>query len=178
MVLKGLPTEFHSIRSAIRTRNDPISFDELRVLLSAEESSLKTNVDAPKDPPLMAMLSTGNRFPPNHNPPQFNNSSNRGRGRNNNGRGRGGCNYSHNGRGGFQNQNFSSNTFGNFGNQSQRPYCQICGKVGHLALDCYHRMDYSYQGHHAPAKLAALASSNNLLNSAPNQNTSGSPWHN
>uniref|UniRef100_A0A2N9FMC6 Integrase catalytic domain-containing protein n=1 Tax=Fagus sylvatica TaxID=28930 RepID=A0A2N9FMC6_FAGSY len=136
VVLKGLPTEFHSIRSAIRTRNDPISFNELRVLLSAEESSLKTNVDAPKDPPLMAMLSTGNRFPPNHNPPQFNNSSNRGRGRNNNGR------------------------------------------VGHLALDCYHRMDYSYQGRHPPAKLVALASSNNLLNSAPNQNTSVSPWHN
>ena len=67
--VERLPTEFHSIRFAIRTRNDPISFDELRVLLSAEESSLKTNVDAPKDPSLMAMLSTGNRFPPNHNPP-------------------------------------------------------------------------------------------------------------
>ena len=39
-------------------------------------------------------------------------------------------------------------------------------------------MDYSYQGRHAPVKLAALASSNNLLNSAPNQNTFGSPWHN
>ena len=45
-------------------------------------------------------------------------------------------------------------------------------------MDCYHRMDYSYQGRHAPVKLAALASSNNLLNSAPNQNTSVSPWHN
>jgi hypothetical protein len=28
--------------------------------------------------------------------------------------------------------------------------CQICGKPGHLALDCYHRMDYSFQGKNPP----------------------------
>ena len=27
---------------------------------------------------------------------------------------------------------------------STRPSCQICGKNNHQALDCYHRMDYSY----------------------------------
>ena len=124
----------------------------------------------------MAMMSTGNRFQSSQSPPQFNNSSNRGKGRNSNGRGRGGRGYSHNGRGGFQNQNnYSSTNSGNTGNQSQSPYYQIFGKVGHLALDCYHRMDYSYQGRHPLAKLVALASGNNL-HSTSNQPPSGSSW--
>jgi hypothetical protein len=37
-----------------------------------------------------------------------------------------------------------------------RPACQICGKNNHSALDCYHRMDYSYQGRHPPDQLAAM----------------------
>ena len=122
----------------------------------------------------MAMMSTGNRFQSSQSPPQFNNSSNRGKGRNSNGRSRGGRGYSHNGRGGFQNQNnYSSTNSGNIGNQSQSPYYQIFGKVGHLALDCYHRMDYSYQGRHPLAKLVALASGNNL-HSTSNQPPFGS----
>ena len=32
---------------------------------------------------------------------------------------------------------------------------QICSKVGHLAVDCYHRMDHAYQGCHPPQRLAA-----------------------
>ncbi|KAJ0113613.1 hypothetical protein Patl1_02776 [Pistacia atlantica] len=38
-----------------------------------------------------------------------------------------------------------------------KPLCQICGKTNHQALDCYHRMDFSYQGRHPPAQLAAMA---------------------
>ena len=40
--------------------------------------------------------------------------------------------------------------------QSSRPTCQICGKNGHSTLNCYHRMDFAYQGRHAPAKLASM----------------------
>ena len=40
--------------------------------------------------------------------------------------------------------------------QSSRPICQICGKNGHSTLDCYYRMDFAYQGRHAPAKLASI----------------------
>ncbi|KAF5464757.1 hypothetical protein F2P56_014809 [Juglans regia] len=44
------------------------------------------------------------------------------------------------------------------------PY-QICSKSGHRALDCYHRMDYAYQGRHPPAQLAAMiAQSNSFSN--------------
>jgi len=48
--------------------------------------------------------------------------------------------------------------------------CQICGKFGHLAVDCYHRMDYAYQGKHLPAKLAAMATASNAYL------TQGQPW--
>jgi len=37
-----------------------------------------------------------------------------------------------------------------------RQPCQICGKSSHNALDCYHRMDFAYQGRHPPTQLAAL----------------------
>uniref|UniRef100_A0A2N9J9Y4 Integrase catalytic domain-containing protein n=1 Tax=Fagus sylvatica TaxID=28930 RepID=A0A2N9J9Y4_FAGSY len=44
---------------------------------------------------------------------------------------------------------------------SSRPPCQICGKLSHQALDCYHRMDYSYQGRHPPTQLAAMVAHTN-----------------
>jgi hypothetical protein len=31
-----------------------------------------------------------------------------------------------------------------------RPPFQICGKNNHQALDCYHRIDFAYQGCHPP----------------------------
>uniref|UniRef100_A0A2N9GV31 Reverse transcriptase Ty1/copia-type domain-containing protein n=1 Tax=Fagus sylvatica TaxID=28930 RepID=A0A2N9GV31_FAGSY len=67
----------------------------------------------------------------------FNNnqSFNRGRGRNNYSRGRG---------------------------KPERPTCQICWKMGHYAIDCYHRMDFAYQGKNPTTKLAAMASASNL----------------
>uniref|UniRef100_A0A2N9IYC4 Retrotransposon Copia-like N-terminal domain-containing protein n=1 Tax=Fagus sylvatica TaxID=28930 RepID=A0A2N9IYC4_FAGSY len=44
---------------------------------------------------------------------------------------------------------------------SSRPPCQICGKPNHQALDCYHRMDYSYQGRHPPTQLVAMVAHTN-----------------
>jgi transposase InsO family protein len=40
---------------------------------------------------------------------------------------------------------------------TNRPPCQICGKTSHQALDCYHRMDFTFQGRHPPSQLAAMA---------------------
>ena len=42
---------------------------------------------------------------------------------------------------------------------NSRPTCQICGKNGHIALDCYHRMNFAYQCRHAPAKLTSMVAS-------------------
>lgn len=58
----------------------------------------------------------------------------------------------------------SSQGQGNSGpsfNSSTRPPCQICGKTNHQALDCFHRMDYSYQGRHPPTQLAAMVAHTN-----------------
>ena len=48
--------------------------------------------------------------------------------------------------------------------------CHICGKLGHLAVDCYHRMDFAYQGKHPLAELAAMAIASNACL------TQGQPW--
>jgi len=75
-------------------------------------------------------------------------SSNRGRGgRNNRGKG----NFSTRGRG-FQ-QQFSSSS--SSVSASEKPMCQICGKRGHYALQCWHRFDDSYQ--HSEAAAAAFS---------------------
>ena len=96
-----------------------------------------------------------------------NNSQSRGRGRNSSQRGRGGGRFNHNSQQQYNQNQYQPNTFTQGGSQFQqksdgsRPQCQICGKTGHQALDCYHRMDFAYQGRHPPAKLAAMVSTSN-----------------
>lgn len=41
-------------------------------------------------------------------------------------------------------------------NNSNRIPCQICGKTSHQALDCFHRMGYSFQGKHPLSQLSAM----------------------
>jgi hypothetical protein len=41
--------------------------------------------------------------------------------------------------------------------QGPRTPCQICGKMSHNDLDCYHRMDHAFQGRHPPSQLHAMA---------------------
>jgi hypothetical protein len=45
-----------------------------------------------------------------------------------------------------------------------RTLCQICNKPNHQALDCYHRMDFSYQGRHPPSQLVAMAAHTHNVN--------------
>lgn len=47
---------------------------------------------------------------------------------------------------------------------STRLCCQIWNRTGHSALDCFHRMDYSFQGKRPPVQLAAMAVSASQLN--------------
>ncbi|KAA8540914.1 hypothetical protein F0562_024948 [Nyssa sinensis] len=42
-----------------------------------------------------------------------------------------------------------------------RSPCQICKREGHQALDCFNRMNYSFQGRHPPTKLAAMVAEAN-----------------
>ncbi|KAF9667292.1 hypothetical protein SADUNF_Sadunf15G0007400 [Salix dunnii] len=59
-----------------------------------------------------------------------------------------------------------------------RTICQICNKPDHQALDCYHRIDFSYQGHHPPSRLAAMAAhTHNFHDSEPWFADSGANSH-
>jgi hypothetical protein len=51
-----------------------------------------------------------------------------------------------------------------------RSPCQICGKLSHQALDCFHRMDHAFQGCHPPAQLSAMVATSN-------QATENGPWY-
>jgi len=59
---------------------------------------------------------------------------------------------------GRQQHNFSNNTGASY---NPRIPCQICGKLNHSALDCFHRMDFSFQGRHPPPQLAAMTAQTN-----------------
>ena len=154
MAIKGLPKEFSAFRSAIRIRSTKLSFDELATMLNAEEESMNEGLEI-KDSTFAMSVNTAPR--PNNSGAynNYNQSTNHGRGRNNNYRGRG--------------RGFSPNYFSQhspnqgFGPRIEMPPCQICGKAGHIAIDCYHRMDYAYQGKHPPTKLAAMVTSSNSM---------------
>ena len=57
-VLKGLPAEYDTFCSAMRTRDRAISCEELHVLLTSEEESKKNSKHGGHDQPHMAMAAT------------------------------------------------------------------------------------------------------------------------
>ncbi|KAJ0094850.1 hypothetical protein Patl1_17208 [Pistacia atlantica] len=50
-----------------------------------------------------------------------------------------------------------------------RSPCQICKREGHQALDCFNRMNYSFQGRHPPTDLAAMVAEANTTYLNQNQ---------
>jgi hypothetical protein len=46
--------------------------------------------------------------------------------------------------------------------------CQICGKVNHQALNCFHQMDYAFQGRHPPSDLAVMVAQTNSVQDEDN----------
>ncbi|KAJ8625636.1 hypothetical protein MRB53_034166 [Persea americana] len=135
-------------------RHDPVSLEELHALLVCEELSLADDITIEAFTAFIASKSTltsygrspassssYQRRPPNSASRSYRNSNNR-----------------HSG---------ASETSGhsqppqNTGSSTSRPLptYQICGKLGHLAIDCYHRMDFAFQGCHPPQRLAAMVAS-------------------
>jgi transposase InsO family protein len=173
VILKGLPKEFAPFASAIRTRDTILSLEKLTVLLQTEEQSMNEATESLSNSALAMFVS--------HNKPNFNGNQgfNRGRGRNSYSRGRGGGGRNSSFHQGFSSPNASTqyhpqyqqqqiNSSAPQGSQttfqgkSERPTCQICWKIGHYAIDCYHRMNFAYQGKNPTTKLAAMASASNL----------------
>jgi hypothetical protein len=63
--------------------------------------------------------------------------------------------------------NFTKASPFNHGSLNKIP-CQICGRVNHQALDCFHLMDYAFQGHHPPSDLAAMVAQTNSIQDEDN----------
>jgi hypothetical protein len=64
---------------------------------------------------------------------------------------------------------YSKNHFNNATNSvsHNRAPCQICGKSGDQALDCFHRMNSSYPGRHPPSHLTAMVARAQLPTAEP-----------
>ncbi|GMY32382.1 cytokinin riboside 5'-monophosphate phosphoribohydrolase log1, partial [Fagus crenata] len=112
IVLKGLPSEYESFSTAMLTKSEPVSFEELHVLMITQEDLLKSSQENSKENSIMAMAA--NKGTSTSNPILFNNLASRGgfphRGRGNyNRQGRG------NNRGGFSRGGYNQGT--NHGNQ-------------------------------------------------------------
>uniref|UniRef100_A0A2N9GMZ0 Integrase catalytic domain-containing protein n=1 Tax=Fagus sylvatica TaxID=28930 RepID=A0A2N9GMZ0_FAGSY len=141
--------------------------------ITQREQSMQESAD-PLSNSALAMFVTPNKHFNGYNGNQSYN-NNRGRGGRNFSRGRGGRSSNFNSSS-FNASNFQcttdpipNNSLNLFLKSSQkRPTCQICWKQGHYAIDCYHRMDFAYQGKNPTTKLAAMASASNL------QHTQGS----
>lgn len=150
-ILTGLPAEYSSFRTSIRVKTESITLEHLQSLLQTEETTIENQHKSTEN--LMsssAMLSL-------HRSTDSSRGNFRARGCFNGSFG----NRGH-GRSSFNLQNRSNNNLQNIG----RRFCQICKRFGHEALDCFHRMDYSYQGHHPPAQLSAMAANYNTGNNA------------
>ena len=167
IVFKRLPREFAHFYSTIRTRSDPITYEQLAIMLQSEEQAMTDHLDSVSNSLAMFAFNGKANGSSSHQPQ--NHGSRRGKGRNNNPRGRGGGKFNHGGNQQFSPQashNFSPQDFSSQntsqGFKHDRPSCQICGKFGHQALDCYHRMNFAYQGKHPPTKLTAMASASNV----------------
>nr|CAD1839779.1 unnamed protein product [Ananas comosus var. bracteatus] len=146
-IVHGLPPEYDHIRVSIRTNPSISTVEEVHALLASEELLLeeRRQLQSSITHESTAFIAQNNSF-------QNNLGSNYGRGRNtNNGRGRGRGRGGY-GRGGGQPPR-NNNTNANGG---QRPTCQIYNRIGHIALDCHHRMDFAYQERTPPQRLQAM----------------------
>ena len=99
IVLRGLPKDFAYFCLAIRTRSEPITYEQLSIMLQSEEQAMVGNLDNTSHS--LAMFASGNKNPNSPQPQSHNHGgSNRGRGKNNGNRGRGGARFNNSGGGG------------------------------------------------------------------------------
>ena len=126
-ILDGLPGDYNPLVTSIISRLDPYSIEEMEALLMAVEARIEKTIGH-------ELAASQISSPVQANVAQHQqqvSSSNRG-----GFRGRGGSHFCGRGRSGRGGGRFQQ------GNKRQ---CQVCGKFGHLAWDCYHRFNPHFQ---------------------------------
>lgn len=138
VILEGLPSEYASVVSVVESKFGDMDLDEVEILLTAHELRLnkfkKSTVPdlgslnlthtapqstSPEAPQSGSTDSPNPQVPPSYVEPEY--SSFRGGRSNRGGRGKG--------RGG----------------RNSNVQCQVCSKVGHSALNCWHRFNQQFQ---------------------------------
>lgn len=146
IILNGLPDEYNAFKTTIRARAESISVDCLCSLLCSEavhvESSAKHSGSA--DVPFAYVSNRQNSSP-------FAKSDRGGyRGGYSRNSNRGGRffkgNRNRSGGGSRLSTPNSASASHSSGSPTGLLICQICGKANHTALDCWYRMDQSFQG--------------------------------
>ncbi|PKU71914.1 Retrovirus-related Pol polyprotein from transposon TNT 1-94 [Dendrobium catenatum] len=123
-ILNGLPSSYNSFKTAIRTSLNPIDLDVLYSLLCSEEINLQNEQQKDHSSTSESMALHANRT-----------SSSRGRSSTRFNKGRNSSS-----RWTSASQHSASTAPTSF----DRPVCQICGKNGHSALNCWHRCNLKY----------------------------------
>ncbi|KAF5469002.1 hypothetical protein F2P56_013107 [Juglans regia] len=125
-ILAGLDSSYNSIVMSISTRVDQFSLEDAYAHLLSFELRLEQQNSALDIAIGSANVATRNDHSRGNGGRTPQRSFQNSRGRNYRGRGRG--------------------SQGNFSGGGSRLICQLCGKNGHNAVQCYHRLDLSYQG--------------------------------
>lgn len=132
-LLAGLSSEYDAFFTSVTARVEPLSPEEFYSLLLTHESLLAHSNYLPASTDLSTIITTTS-FTCGHGPYRGSHYGNyRGRGR---------------GRSIFSSPpTYSPNRSTNLSSSlpHSKPTCQVCGKVGHVALKCYYRFDHSYQ---------------------------------
>ncbi|PKU71260.1 Retrovirus-related Pol polyprotein from transposon TNT 1-94 [Dendrobium catenatum] len=134
-ILNGLPPSYQSFKTTIRSSLQPINLDDLYSLLRSEEVHQTT--DAARE----LSFSTPSPVPDGQTALFSTRGRSRGRSSFNRGRGR---TYSNN-------TNRATSRTPRFEGE-----CQICGKRGHSAVNCWHRGNFSYTPPQSSASSVAL----------------------
>uniref|UniRef100_A0A2N9EUK2 Reverse transcriptase Ty1/copia-type domain-containing protein n=1 Tax=Fagus sylvatica TaxID=28930 RepID=A0A2N9EUK2_FAGSY len=137
-LLAGLGSDFDSFVTSVKIRTDPLSLEDLYGHLLSHELHLAQN-----QPSVDLSLGTAHFVQKN--------SSTHGSS--------GGRSFSStpSGRNSFSQGRSHNRGRGRGRSQGNRPICQVCGKIGHLALTCYHRFDNNYTRDSRPNMQALLA---------------------
>ncbi|WVZ83847.1 hypothetical protein U9M48_030944 [Paspalum notatum var. saurae] len=138
-ILSGLDFDYNPIASSILSQTEPISLSEFYSQLLAFDTRLQM-LQGSGDGQIQSSANTASRG----RGYSRGRGGNRGRGR---GRGRGGRDG---GRSNYSRQNSQEGP-------SDKPQCQICGKLYHSALECWHRYDESYQQQNKTAGSTSVA---------------------
>lgn len=144
-ILVGLDSDYDPLVTSITTRSEAISFSDLYAHMLSFEKLIENH-----NPELQIRDSSANFA--------SRNKGNGDRGNKGNGCDIGGPNAP---------RGFGGNTFGNNScsfvlNNNNRTKCQVCGKIGQMALKCYHKFDHSYQAEDAHVAAYAVAPAYNI----------------